>query len=49
MKILVSIKQVPCARFPTPHRLCSGRWIQETDLSFEINEPDAFALEEALR
>jgi electron transfer flavoprotein beta subunit len=27
----------------------SGRWIQENDLSFEINEPDAYALEEALQ
>src|SRR5205085_2851755 len=24
-------------------------WIRETDLSFEMNEPDSFALEEALR
>lgn len=27
----------------------AGTWIQETDLSFEINEPDIYALEEALR
>lgn len=27
----------------------SGRWIQENDLNFEINEPDAYALEEALQ
>ena len=27
----------------------TGRWIQEGDLSFEINEPDAYALEEALQ
>jgi hypothetical protein len=27
----------------------SERWIQEADLSFEINEPDAYALEEALQ
>ena len=27
----------------------SGRWIQENDLSFEINEPDAYALEEGLQ
>src|SRR6185369_6952518 len=26
----------------------SGKWIEEEDLSFEINEPDAYALEEAL-
>jgi electron transfer flavoprotein beta subunit len=27
----------------------SGRWIEESDLNFEINEPDAYALEEALQ
>ncbi len=27
----------------------SGKWIEEADLSFEINEPDAYALEEALQ
>jgi len=27
----------------------AGTWIQEDDLSFEINEPDAYALEEALQ
>jgi electron transfer flavoprotein beta subunit len=27
----------------------SGRWIEEGDLGFEINEPDAYALEEALQ
>lgn len=26
-----------------------GKWIDESDLSFEINEPDAYALEEALQ
>ena len=48
MKILVSIKQVP-SRDSQLRIDPSGRWIQENDLSFEINEPDAFALEEALR
>ena len=48
MKILVSIKQVP-ARDSQLRIDSSGRWIQEGDLSFETNEPDAFALEEALR
>jgi electron transfer flavoprotein beta subunit len=48
MKILVAIKQVPAR--DSPLRIdASGRWIQEGDLSFETNEPDAFALEEALR
>jgi electron transfer flavoprotein beta subunit len=27
----------------------AGRWIEEADLNFEINEPDAYALEEALQ
>jgi electron transfer flavoprotein beta subunit len=48
MKILVSIKQVP-SRDSQLRIDPSGHWIQENDLSFEINEPDAFALEEALR
>jgi electron transfer flavoprotein beta subunit len=48
MKILVSIKQVP-SRDSQLRIDASGRWIQENDLSFEINEPDAYALEEALR
>jgi electron transfer flavoprotein beta subunit len=48
MKILVSIKQVP-SRDSQLRIDASGRWIQENDLTFEINEPDAYALEEALR
>ncbi len=48
MKILVSIKQVP-SRDSQLRIDAGGRWIQESDLSFEINEPDAYALEEALR
>src|SRR5580692_10319057 len=48
MKILTAIKQVPVR--DSPLRVdASGRWIDESDLSFEINEPDAYALEEALR
>ena len=31
------------------HPDSSGKWIDEADLSFEINEPDAYALEEALQ
>ncbi len=27
----------------------SGNWIKESDIGFEMNEPDSFALEEALR
>ena len=48
MKIIVSIKQVP-VRDSQLRVDSSGRWIQEGDLSFEINEPDAYALEEALQ
>jgi electron transfer flavoprotein beta subunit len=48
MKILVAIKQVP-ARDSQLRIDTSGRWIQENDLSFETNEPDAFALEESLQ
>jgi electron transfer flavoprotein beta subunit len=48
MKIIVAIKQVPL-RDSQFHVNASGKWIDETDLSFEINEPDAYALEEALQ
>jgi electron transfer flavoprotein beta subunit len=48
MKIAVAIKQVP-ARDSQLRISSSGKWIEETDLSYEINEPDAYALEEALQ
>jgi electron transfer flavoprotein beta subunit len=48
MKIIVAIKQVPM-RDSQLRIDPTGRWIQENDLSFEINEPDAYALEEALQ
>ena len=48
MKIVVAIKQVP-ARDSQLRVDDSGRWIQENDLTFEINEPDAYALEEGLQ
>jgi electron transfer flavoprotein beta subunit len=48
MKIIVAIKQVP-VRDSQLRVEASGRGIQESDLSFEINEPDAYALEEALQ
>jgi electron transfer flavoprotein beta subunit len=48
MKIVVAIKQVP-ARDSQLRVAASGKWIEEADLSFEINEPDAYALEEALQ
>jgi electron transfer flavoprotein beta subunit len=48
MKIAVAIKQVPLR--DSPLRInASGTWIEENNLSFEINEPDAYALEEALQ
>jgi len=48
MKIIVAIKQVPLR--DSPLRVSSsGKWINESDLNFEINEPDAYALEEALQ
>lgn len=48
MKIIVAIKQVP-VRDSQLRVDAAGEWIQEGDLSFEINEPDAYALEEALQ
>jgi electron transfer flavoprotein beta subunit len=48
MKIIVAIKQVP-ARDSILKVDSNGRWIEDSDLSFEINEPDAYALEEALQ
>jgi electron transfer flavoprotein beta subunit len=48
MKILVSVKQVP-ARDSNLRVDASGNWLDESGLSFEMNEPDAYALEEALQ
>jgi len=48
MKIIVAIKQVPL-RDSHFRIAASGKWIEESDLGFEINEPDAYALEEALQ
>jgi electron transfer flavoprotein beta subunit len=48
MKIVVCVKQVP-ARDSVLRVRPDGRWIEESDLTFEINEPDAYALEEALQ
>ena len=48
MKILVAIKQVPVRDSPLRVN-AERRWIEEDGLSFEINEPDAYALEEALQ
>jgi electron transfer flavoprotein beta subunit len=48
MKIAVCIKQVPTREWQ-PRLTEDRRWIREADVSFEMNEPDAYALEEALR
>ncbi len=48
MKIIVAIKQVPTR--DSQFKLNStAKWIDDADLTFEINEPDAYALEEALQ
>lgn len=48
MKIIVSVKQVP-ARDSALRVNSDGRWLDESDLTYEMNEPDAYALEEALQ
>src|SRR5258708_5468719 len=48
MKIVVAIKQVP-ARDSLLRLNPAGAWIQEADLSYEINEPAAYGLEEGLQ
>jgi electron transfer flavoprotein beta subunit len=48
MKIVVCIKQVP-ARDSQLRVAGSSKWIEDSDLSWEINEPDAYALEEGLQ
>jgi electron transfer flavoprotein beta subunit len=48
MKIAVCIKQVPTREWH-PRVNDAKTWIRDQDASFEMNEPDAYALEEALR
>ena len=48
MKILVCIKQVP-AKESSLRLRDDGLSIREDELSYELNEPDTFALEEAVR
>src|SRR5262249_8939644 len=48
MKIVVAMKQVP-ARDSLLRAGPSTKWIEEADLTYEINEPDAYALEEGLQ
>jgi electron transfer flavoprotein beta subunit len=48
VKIVVAIKQVP--ERDAPVRIdAAGRWIEEADLQWALNESDAYALEEALQ
>ena len=48
MKIIVAIKQVP-ERDAQVRINSAGKWIEESDLQFAMNESDAYALEEALQ
>jgi electron transfer flavoprotein beta subunit len=48
VKIAVCIKQVPTREWQ-PRLRDDKTWIREQDASFEMNEPDAYALEESLR
>jgi electron transfer flavoprotein beta subunit len=48
MKIIVAIKQVP-ERDAQVRIDAAGKWIEEADLQFALNESDAYALEEALQ
>ena len=48
MKIIVAIKQVPDRDAPV-RIAAGGKWIEESDLQWAMNEPDAYALEEALQ
>jgi electron transfer flavoprotein beta subunit len=48
MKIAVCIKQVVTREWQLRVN-DTGTWIRDADASFELNEPDAYALEEALR
>ncbi len=48
MKIFVAIKQVPDRDAPVRMN-ATGKWIEESDLQFTMNESDAHAVEEALQ
>jgi electron transfer flavoprotein beta subunit len=48
MKIAVCVKQVPTREWQ-PRLNDAKTWIREQDVSYEMNEPDAYALEESLR
>jgi electron transfer flavoprotein beta subunit len=46
VNIIVCVKQVPAKDAPLT---IAGNWIKESDIGFEMNEPDSYALEEGLR
>jgi len=48
MKIVIAIKQVP-SRDNQLKVNAAATWIEDSDLSWEINEPDAYALEAGLQ
>jgi electron transfer flavoprotein beta subunit len=48
MKIIVAIKQVP-ERDAQVRIDSAGKWIEEADIQYAMNESDAYALEEALQ
>lgn len=48
MKIAVCIKQVPSREWQ-PRLTEDKTWVREEDSTYETNEPDSYALEEALR
>jgi len=48
MKIIVALKQVP-ERDAQVRIDAAGKWIEESDLQYALNESDAYALEEALQ
>jgi electron transfer flavoprotein beta subunit len=48
MKIAVCVKQVP-SRDWRPRPNDARTWVDDREASYEMNEPDAYALEEALR
>jgi electron transfer flavoprotein beta subunit len=48
MKIIVAIKQVP-ERDSQIRIDAAGKWIEEVDIQYAMNESDAYALEEALQ
>ena len=48
MNIVVCLKQVP-AKDASLRMTEDSRWVREADIAYEVNEPDAFALEAGLQ